>query len=233
MAKLFTLSIPPGMETAFANVFALKPNLNVLGLSKTLPSQTFARAQITASRSLMVLWAPLFDSFTSTRRAAWDAYWGSWPGSGFSAFIQVNAPLYRLSQPLLYDPPGVNLVPNGNFNGNANDWSLTNFVYSKNGLSVPDITSTASAYGGTFHLDDGANYQVSFILSGAGNRQEVSVDNGMGDVAFDQADLYPTRKTQFSFVFTNTIGTRDDCSLNFFTDDPGASRVEKASVVKL
>lgn len=233
MAKLFGLDIPDGLETAFSKVIALKPNLNVLGASLTLPKQNHARRKRTANRSLILLWAPLFDSLTSSQRLAWEAYWGSWPGSGFSAFIQVNAPLYKAGLSLLLDPPNANLVLNGNFNGNANGWTLFNYIYRSNGLSVPDVTDSAAAYGTPFHLIDGANYLVQFKLSGAGNRQEVSIDNGLGDVAWDEANFMVTRLTQFAFTFTNTIGTRDDCQLGFFTDEPGASRVEKASVVLL
>lgn len=124
MAKLFGLDIPDGLEQLFAAVLQLKPNGDVNGVGLTLPKQNFERARRTANRSLIILWQPLFDSFDLDRRNAWHAYWGGWPGSGFSAFIQINAPLYKAGLDLLLDPPSANIVANGSFTPDNVPWDF-------------------------------------------------------------------------------------------------------------
>lgn len=98
-------NIPPGLENAFNAIVQFDSAIEQSKLNNHRISPARRLYYRVSDRSLLKLWAPLYNGFDETRRASWDVYWGSWPGSGFSAFVQVNAPLYRAGLPLMYDPP--------------------------------------------------------------------------------------------------------------------------------
>lgn len=134
--KLPDLNIPPGLEEAFYNVvqFLGGKSGEVYISHKTKPAKKYFSK--IAFRSLFVKWKDLYNSFNETRKNSWTAYWltlpfgGHWgasgyPGSGYSAFVYVNAPRYQSGESLLYDPPdlwGAELVLNGGFDGNMDYW---------------------------------------------------------------------------------------------------------------
>lgn len=119
--KIEGLNIIAGLEEAFWKIFQPQnaETQNVL-LSRITPASTKKKSAL-ALRSLFVLWESLWDSFTQTRKDAWQTYWSTlpfgdhsglhgWPGSGYSAFVYVNAPRYKLGLPLLLDPLGLFVV---------------------------------------------------------------------------------------------------------------------------
>ena len=137
MAILDSLNIPAGLEELWQKVLALKPNNLTLGVSLTSSQQHYAKKKRTAGRSYIPIFAPTYDALTLTQKTNWAAYWvglpfgdhvgaNGWPGSGFSAFLYVNAPRYKIGQDLLLDAPGTdgNLIPNSNFALDPfyNDW---------------------------------------------------------------------------------------------------------------
>lgn len=146
MVKIFGVDIPDGYKQAYFKVlqFANIAAADQVNL-RNGPKSRF-RLPSLKNRSLIVLWAPLFDSFTITRRNAWHAYWGGWPGSGFSAFIEINAPRYRAGLSLLYDPPGGlgnEILSNPSFASSADGWDLTGFEYGGGKIVVPGYSGTA------------------------------------------------------------------------------------------
>src|SRR6185503_17214187 len=106
MPKIYGLDIPPGLEEWFFKImqFGNSSDQSNLVLKTAKPTrQRKARWNI---QSLFVRWQSLYDGFDSTRKSAWTSYWstlpfgshvgaGGWPGSGYSAFVYVNAPLFR------------------------------------------------------------------------------------------------------------------------------------------
>lgn len=116
MAWIDSLDIPAGLEYAWSKLFQFASA--VLQNKIVVQPRTVSRRKYTGllARSLIILWQPLYDSFSSGRRASWDVFWSTlpfgshagangWPGSGFSAFIYINAPRYKFGYSLLLDPP--------------------------------------------------------------------------------------------------------------------------------
>lgn len=103
--------------------------------------------------SLFLLWQELWSGFLAGRRDAWQAYWATlpfgahsgengWPGSGYSAFVYVNAPRYAAGLSLLLDPPtiyGPELLASPNFEDEG-DWTLDeNAIWTPGAITVePD-----------------------------------------------------------------------------------------------
>jgi hypothetical protein len=136
MVKILGLDIPAGLENLFNSIFRPQ-GLNTLDFLTTQSpvKQKYAYALL-ALRSFFVMWQDLYNSFDSSRRSRWDAYWltlpfgshsgaNGWPGSGYSAFVYLNAPRYKKGLDLLLDPPfGVELLQNIDFSEGANHWQL-------------------------------------------------------------------------------------------------------------
>lgn len=135
MAKITGLSIPDGLETLFARALQSKSNLLTDYLGLTLPKQNHAKAKFTAGRSYVVQLLPYYTPLTSTQKSGWAGYWsslpfgshsgaGGWPGSGYSAFVYVNAPLLKAGLDLVLDAPSLNLIPNPTFLTSLNWWDF-------------------------------------------------------------------------------------------------------------
>jgi hypothetical protein len=135
-------------------------------------------------RSLFVKFKYLWEVFDVERRARWTAYWGTlpfsshsglgqWPGSGYSAFVYVNAPRYKNEQDLLIDPPGyLNLCVNGDLHLGVEGWFLGNGIYYQNnrivfngGISNPIIKITPPEYCATISLNTNYNYSFDYTLT--------------------------------------------------------------------
>ena len=124
MAKIGGLDIPDALLDAWNSIFQFGSAATEDVIQSRITPASRYRTVSLEHRSLISLWAPLFDSFDLGRRNAWHSYWGGWPGSGFSAFIEVNAPRYASGQDLLLDPPATNLLYNGNFSAGALGWDV-------------------------------------------------------------------------------------------------------------
>jgi hypothetical protein len=134
--KLPELNIPDGLEQAFFNVvqFLGGKSGDVYIAHKTKPAKKYYSH--IAFRSLFVKWKDLYNNFNEIRKNKWTTYWltlpfgghwgaGGYPGSGYSAFVYVNAPRYQDGLALLLDPPellGEELILNSGFDGNADGW---------------------------------------------------------------------------------------------------------------
>lgn len=136
MVRIYGLDIPSGLEDAFYKIFATFRE-ETAAFYRYSPSKGDSKKKLQRNiRSLFVLWQSLYDGFDSGRKSAWTTYWGTlpfgshsggggWPGSGFSAFVYLNAPLYKAGMDLMLDPPsGGDLITNGIFDGNADGWNL-------------------------------------------------------------------------------------------------------------
>ena len=133
MAQLFGIDIPPEFEILFKQLLQL-PIFNTIQTGNTKPAkQVFARKKRTSSRSLFLIFQSTYDGLSSGRKTAWTTYWGTlpfgphsgageWPGSGFSAFVYVNAFRYKNGLALLLDAPGANLLVNPNFKNTLSPW---------------------------------------------------------------------------------------------------------------
>jgi hypothetical protein len=139
MAKLTDFDLPEGWENLWNLIFrpfgpGWENSLTTKAAIKPKPS--YAALIL---RSFFVMWESLWDSFQQSRKNAWTAYWitlpfgshsgaGGWPGSGYSAFVYINAPRYKLGLELLLDPPGfpppgTEILINGGFTGSYSPWA--------------------------------------------------------------------------------------------------------------
>lgn len=154
MAKFFGLDVPEGLAPLYfyiVNVVEGNASLNY----KNRPSGKVAeKRKRLAGVSLFTFWESLWDGFDGSRKSAWTTYWGTlpfgshsgaggWPGSGYSAFVYVNAPRYRNGEDLLLDPPaglGPELLLNPDFDGNADHWYFdygdNQFVYDDHSIKL-------------------------------------------------------------------------------------------------
>ena len=114
--KIPEQEIEAGLEIPFWNMCQATDNItkDVVVNHRQRPAR--GNFSYVANRSLFVKWQSLYDNFEQSRKDAWTSYWitlpfgghfgaNGYPGSGYSAFIYVNAPHYQLGQDLLLDPP--------------------------------------------------------------------------------------------------------------------------------
>lgn len=139
MAKILGLDIPSGLEDLFQKALTSRVLGGVLSLMRHRPGVSQQTKYIITGYSLFQKWEYIWDEFLPLRREAWQNYWASlpfgshegengWPGSGYSAFIYVNAPRYQSGLDLLLDPPnvlGTELIPNANFPLNLTGWDFS------------------------------------------------------------------------------------------------------------
>lgn len=169
------IDIPAGLEEAYYNVvsFLGGNNPDTIILKRGSPARQ--RYSEFASISLFVKWKSLYNGLSNDQHIAWTDYWitlpfgdhggeNGWPGSGYSAFVYVNAPRYKLGQDLLLDPPSANLIFNGNFNGSAVGWDISGGSYDDH-----DIITASQDFqmfqddwpNPQFALEPGATYRLS------------------------------------------------------------------------
>ena len=141
MATILGLDIPDELLHLFQAVLQLKPNGTINGVGLTLPKTTQRKNTLLRGRSFFVQLQPYWVSLTSLQKAAWEAYWetlpfgdhsgsGGWPGSGYSAFVYINAANYRNGDDIQLDPPsllGPELLTNPNFE-TGDDWDLQDYT---------------------------------------------------------------------------------------------------------
>jgi len=244
MAWYDTLNIPSGLEELFAKVLQLKPNGTITGIGVTLPQQNHARAKRTSDRSPVVLLHPYWLTCTSLQKLAWQSYWstlpygthvgaGGWPGSGFSAFVHVNASRLKAGLDILLDPPVyANLVPNGNFAGNADGWGLINLQYVASDLEMIDTTQPAECTSDRFALKGGHTYRVSMEVGAGTADVELSVADSTGGAAGVQ-DFSSSVAEVLTFDFVYSGPDFDysyfDCSIM----DGSKAALAHASVVEI
>jgi len=141
MARVIDLNIPAGFEYLFNEFLTLKIFGTLYSLTKRRSKVSKKTQSMIAGHSLFLLWQDLWGTFLIGRRDAWQDYWATlpfgthsgdrgWPGSGYSAFVYVNAPRYALGLELLLDPPtiyGPELLISPNFEIET-DWEYENQV---------------------------------------------------------------------------------------------------------
>lgn len=150
MSLIEGLDIIPGLEQAFFSIFNLGNNSTenkILVQPRTVSRPKYSKL---ALRSLVVLWTPIYDGLTGTQKLAWTTYWESlpfgshsgfhgWPGSGFSAFVYLNAPRLRAGLPLKLSPLpelGPEILFNAALIGSYHGWTLQGCVYIAGGVQV-------------------------------------------------------------------------------------------------
>lgn len=116
MVKILGLDIPVGLEDAWAKFFQFtnKTTADNFILKTAVPTR--AKKSAWALRSLFVKWQTVYDALSQETRDKWQYYW-SWlpftsytgsrgfPGSGYSAFVYLNAPRYKAHLSLQTIPP--------------------------------------------------------------------------------------------------------------------------------
>lgn len=175
------LDIPPGLEDWYFDImqFANGSTQEKVILKNNNPTRQ--RVSNWIGRSLFVKWKELYSGYDSARRARWDLYWGTlpfgshggangYPGSGYSAFVYVNAPRYRDGLDLLDEPPtgAGGLLLNYDFSQGDDNWvNNTGYAYVSNGnLVVP----AQYYYGEIFYQNIGpvfewTTYDVAFDVN--------------------------------------------------------------------
>ncbi|MFI5206036.1 MAG: hypothetical protein ACHQVK_03775, partial [Candidatus Paceibacterales bacterium] len=135
MASIIDLSIPPGLETLFQQLLGFFTSPSTVVLRKNNSSVPRSRRVHLTNKTYLIYFASVYDPLSSARHTAWTAYWGGltfsnhaganqYPGSGFSAFLFVNAPRYKAGLDLLLDPPGGGLLTNGDFFTDLSGWGV-------------------------------------------------------------------------------------------------------------
>lgn len=130
------IDIPAGLESAYQAVVSFLGGNNPNTIITTRPSPAKKNYSVLGSRSLFVQFRDTYNALSGARHIAWRSYWislpfgshagaGGYPGSGFSAFVYVNAPRYQAGLDLLLDPPAIgNLLVNPSFVGSVSPWEL-------------------------------------------------------------------------------------------------------------
>lgn len=169
------IDIPPGLEEAYYNIVRILGGVNPDTIIKKKGSPAKKNYSEVGSRSLFVRWESLWATFDTNRLASWTSYWytlpfgdhsgfGGWPGSGFSAFIYVNAPRYQLGLDPLLDPPVGNLISNPSFGSGGFGW----FPLSGTSLVSPwaSFLSTSEGLQNTipFALSSSKTYRFSAFV---------------------------------------------------------------------
>jgi hypothetical protein len=219
MAKIIGLDIPAGLEFLYSQALTLKNLLSVDIISRRTYSRSWITSILISNRSLFVRWESLWDSFASGRKNAWRDYWvtlpfgshagaGGWPGSGYSAFVYVNAPRFKAGLDLLLDPPFINLIHNGDFSSGAEGWDYHLFDFTSNRANFDPagefaFLQTAGSY--LFSLYDGDEYHLSFYHEISGQPIFVTIiDNETAKIYFQSGPI------GFTGVFSDTFTASSD-----------------------
>jgi len=236
--------VPAGLESIFNPLLSYTFGLTSLGYRFSPSSASANRRMSWISRSLFVLWEPIWDGFAGPRRAAWTAYWetlpfgshsgaGGWPGTGYSAFVYVNAPRKRAGLDLLLDPPGLELIFNGNFDGNSDGWSLVNFEYGDHDLRHIGVLDYSNADSSFFFLENLASYRLRWTCESDGDDNSIfSLDEGL-NVGFSFSFGVTDGLQSFDEVVENTGGSSGDFFLRILLRPTLTGRVTQISCVKV
>lgn len=178
MAIFDGLDIPLELETLFNKLLSLGNNSASLGKRPTPSSGDTLKKRVLNNRSLFLLWQSLYDGFDPTRKSAWQTYWATlpfgshsggngWPGSGYSAFVYINAPLYKAGSDLQLDPPSGNLIRNPTFLLPGDEWD---FEDAPEWTCHDGYASSDTGSNGLFQLVNSlfaGTYRIEFDVSGS------------------------------------------------------------------
>lgn len=237
MPKITGLDIPPGLITQYQSVLTLAFYDANATIKKRKYPVSYAKRISFANGSLFVKWQNLWGSFLAPRKLSWTDYWetlpfgahsgtGGWPGSGYSAFIYVNAPRYMAGLELLLDPPttwGTEICPDPYF-ANAGLWTLNNNCSISGGKLI--FPSVAGEYLGDARIEipmtfDLRERRIEFIVkipagldgyifdfeSGrsdvvlAGGLYNDGGGQGLSAISFGTDNIPETYTKSFTFVF--------------------------------
>lgn len=155
--KISGLDILPGLEEAYFKVVQFGSDVLQDTLLRRIPPPARGRRYLYRDRSYFITFEPIYDALSATVKGHWTTYWGTlpfgdhsgagnWPGSGYSAFVWLNAPRYKRGLPLILDPyppsftfNSVNTSPAGRL------WAV-DFMASENVLLAPYRDATARKF---------------------------------------------------------------------------------------
>lgn len=145
---------------------------------------------------------------------------GTWAVGGTATSLSVNNTNFAQGAGSLQfnidENVGTNLVTNGGFTGSAANWSLSNFVYGSNNITISgnpaggDATSTAP-----IALANNTKYTLSFDLNITSGTCDVIVgDNSSATIFYDSTTDFPGGITSvnngtFTVTFTTSVATAD------------------------
>ena len=138
MIKFDFLEIISGLEADFWKIFTPREFDQFSGIYLMDKEASRPKKSKLALQSLFVLWESLYNSFDNSRRLRWTNYWitlpfsshlglHGYPGSGYSGFVYLNAPRYKLGLDLMLDPPTpfIELILNGDFSMGSTNWTFS------------------------------------------------------------------------------------------------------------
>lgn len=133
------IDIPAGLEDAYHRVVSFLGGNNPDTIILRRQSPAKQNFYLYSDRSLFVKWKSIWRDLTVEQKSSWADFWESlpfsphsgqngWPGSGYSAFVYINAPRYKANLDLLLDPPVSNLIFNGDFSLGADGWEYSDWT---------------------------------------------------------------------------------------------------------
>lgn len=160
MAKLVGWSVPEYLIPAWQRLGKITLGIDSDTLRLNYPTLSYGKKKQLKDYSLFVLWEPLWATFDSTRRIAWQTFWGGWPGSGYSSFVQINAPRYKAGLDLLLDPPslGPEILLNGTFSAGLLHWNTINCLLEGGEVLIGQEASLSQE----FSTQEAGEYYLTF-----------------------------------------------------------------------
>lgn len=203
------IDIPPGLEDAYYKVVSFLGGNNPDTIISKKQSPARSNFSVVANRSLFVKWKSLWRGFDSSRKMSWAVYWATlpfgdhggangWPGSGYSAFVYVNAPRYHAGLDLLLDPPATDgILRNPHFSGNADEWVLSSeFEYFSDSIRIHGVQGGAAlTYQLHQSITNGASYHLKFdmkwdpALTGYFLHANIDMTAQLGDAGHSGPDI--------------------------------------------
>lgn len=212
------IDIPPGLEDAYYGAVRLLGGNNPNTIIEKRQSPARKNFSQVSNRSLFVKFKSTWRSFDTSRKNSWTLFWeilpfgnhgglNGWPGSGYSAFVYVNAPRYKRGEPLLLDPPG-NLIINGDFSDGDHNWLIENFSIVPPNLLKDFTDSNALGY----NQDDAQapiikNHRYLFAVDVVGGSEYLSfaIEGGDPYYLFLNEDIFSDVDETLAFVFTAPV----------------------------
>jgi hypothetical protein len=172
------IDIPAGLEQAYNAVVNRLGGLNSDAISKQKYVAKKRSYFDFANNSLFILWQDLYNGLPSLFKVHWTTFWETlpfgthgglhgYPGSGFSAFVYLNAPRYKLGQSLILDPyPATNIIPNGDFSAGANNWFTQHVSITDKAIFDPAFSNAVIITTPNFNVFQGHTYRFSAFIGG-------------------------------------------------------------------
>ena len=232
MTTISGFDIPAGLEDLWNKIFQFGDNTTQTKLNLKNTCAVRTAKQRRNSVSLFVKWQVTYDTLTLGQKLAWTSYWGTlpfgshvgksgWPGSGFSAFVYVNAPRFKKGLALLLDPPNPNLLKDFYFTEGEKYWSAGDNWHLHTGYACMEAGEGdfgSWLWQNVYPLTNGVSYRVTFSLripvlnfDGSGDssvsfRVHVGTDDADGE-HFD--DLHFDDFGWVSVTFTRICGQEE------------------------